>query len=102
MAQVNPLTNDEGGLLQAVQMHGSEAYPVAKLSGRWFVTTFRGWKGFPTAFKTKKAAVAQFEAWYALALERWREMKAANPHLMITQYEIRCMDSCPTCKSKGY
>jgi hypothetical protein len=100
---MTPLTNDEGGLLQAVSMFGSASYPVRKYSaGKWFVTSFRSWKGFPTAFKTKKAAVERFEMWHTMALERWAAMKAENPHLMLTQYEIRCMDSCSACKAKGY
>lgn len=92
-----PLTNDEGGLLQAVMMNGSASYPINKLGRKWSIGPFRSWSGFPTPFKTKREAVERFELWHTLALERWRAMNLANPHLMITQYEIRCMDSCTAC-----
>jgi hypothetical protein len=99
---MNPLTHDEGGLVYAVSRCGSDSYPIQKLGRKWSIGSFRSWRGFPTLFKTKKEATSTFEAWHTLALERWREMKLENPHLMLTAYEIRCMDSCAECKAKGY
>ncbi len=85
---MEPLTNDEAGLIQHVERWGSDGYPIFRLGRKWQIGTFRTWNGFPVPFKTKKSAVAQFEAWLDLAYERWRAMKLANPKLMITQYEI--------------
>lgn len=86
---MNPLTDDEAALLYIVQMHGSRAYPIAKLSSRWVIGPWRGWKGFPICYRTRKAAVEQFERWITLALERWSEMKAANQHLIMTAVGVR-------------
>ena len=86
---MQPLNDDEDALLYTVQMHGSAAYPVRKVSGRWIIGPWRDWKGFPTVFKTKKLAVEMFDRWIALALERWREMKAARPDAQLTAVGIR-------------
>jgi hypothetical protein len=86
---MTPLTNDEAGLIIHIERWGSDGYPISRLGRKWQIGSFRSWKGFPILFKTKTAAVKQFEAWHDLALERWRAMKLANPNLIITQYEIK-------------
>ena len=87
---MNALTDDEAALLYTVQMHGSAAYPISKLSGnRWLIGPWRGWKGFPVCYKTKKAAVAQFEGWMSLALERFADMRRANPDVIITAVGVK-------------
>ena len=82
--ELQPLTDDEAALFYHVQLFGSDGYPVEKLGRLWVVRDWRTVKGPPTVFKTKGAAVAQFEAWEALALERLREMKRATPGSILT------------------
>lgn len=65
-----PLSENERALLSHVLMWGSDGYPVAKLGRKWQVADAFGVKGPPTIFKTKRAAVAQFEAWINQAVER--------------------------------
>lgn len=86
---MNPLTNDEAALLYITGMRGSDWYPISKAAGRWFIGPHLSWSGFPTAFKTKKEAVAQFERWADLARERWAFMKQGNPDLILTAVGIR-------------
>lgn len=76
-----PLTRDERELVAHILMFGSEGYPVAKIGRRWHVQDAFGVKGPPTTFRTKREAVAQFEAWYKLARERMaaeRQREAAQ------------------------
>lgn len=91
---MQPLTDDEAALLYHVMRFGSDGYPVRKLGRGWIVDQWRSVKGPPITYKTKRAAVAQFEAWHALALERLREMRATNPEhtFMITAVGIRPLD----------
>jgi hypothetical protein len=84
---MNPLTDDEAALLYTVTMQGSAAYPIHKVQSRWMVGPWRDWKGFPTVYKTKKAAVEMFERWKTLALERWATTK--GPHEILTAVGIR-------------
>lgn len=86
---MNPLTNDEAALLYHTGMWGSAGYPISKMGGKWFITSFRSWTGFPTAFKTKKAATAQFEAWCDLARDRYAEMRRQNPDVILTAVGLR-------------
>lgn len=88
-----PLT-DEAALLYHVQRWGSAGYPVRKLGRGWIVDTWRSVKGPPVVYKTKRAAVAQFEAWIESALMRLRAMHAANPDhkFVITAVGIRPME----------
>lgn len=86
---MNPLTNDEAALLYVTGMRGIDWYPINKMGSKWFVGPFRSWSGFPTAFKTKKAAVAQFEAWSDLARERFAFMREQNPHVILTAVGVR-------------
>lgn len=55
------VTEDERTLLNHVTMFGSDGYPVTKL-GRVWVWGTEAVKGPPTVFKTKREAVASFEA----------------------------------------
>lgn len=90
---MNPLTHDEGALLYHVSMWGAPGYPIAKLrkgrTPKWIIGPWRSWTGFPTVYATKKAAVAQFERWYDMALERWTAMKQANPNITLTAIGVR-------------
>lgn len=55
------LTADENFILSHTMMWGSPSYPLRKRSGKWFVDGIRDRGACPTAFKTKKAAAAQWE-----------------------------------------
>ncbi len=81
---MQPLTDDEAALLYHVQMFGANGYPVERLGRRWVFRDWRTVRGPPVMFRTKRAAVAQFEAWEALALDRLREMKRAQPGSILT------------------
>ncbi len=58
------LSDDERALVTHVSRFGSDGYPVRKLtkSRCWVWGDFRSVKGPPTTFKTKREAVASFEA----------------------------------------
>lgn len=45
--------------------------------------------GSPALYKTKGAAVAAFEAWRDLALERWAEFKRTSPHAILTAVGVK-------------
>lgn len=79
-----PLTDDEAALLYHVMRWGSTGYPIARLGRKWSIQSFRSWKGFPVLYKTKREAIAQFEAWHALACDRLRAMREANPEHRFT------------------
>jgi hypothetical protein len=73
------LTEDEAFLLQQVMRFGRDAYPINKLQPRraasgggrgWTWGPVRGIKGPPTVFKTKRAAVASFEAYLAILRDK--------------------------------
>lgn len=84
-----PLTDDEVALLYHVMRWGSQGYPIRKLQSKWIIDSWRSWKGFPTTYKTKKAAQAQFERWVDLANERWMEHQSENPNAIMTAVGIR-------------
>lgn len=95
-----PLSRDERELLAHITMFGSDGYPVAKLGRRWIVADAFGVKGPPTVFRTKREAVASFEAWYALARERMaaerqREAEACTCNLVARGPEA--VNPCPAC-----
>lgn len=83
---MEPLNDDEAALLYVTGMGGSACYPINKLmrGAGWTVGPWRSWKGFPTVFKTKKAAHAMFERWAAGARERFAEMRRADPNVILT------------------
>jgi hypothetical protein len=64
------LTEGENQLLQHISRWGSDGYPVHKLGRKWTVDSMFGAGGFPTTFKTKREAVARFEAYYTLLVDR--------------------------------
>lgn len=62
------LTDDERSLLTHVTRFGSDGYPIRKLSRGW-VWSYRGIAGSPSVFKTRRAAVASFEAFYLVLID---------------------------------
>lgn len=66
------LTNDELQLLKHISMFGSTGYPVRKFrSGKWTWGPFRSIQGPPTVFKTKREALASFEAFHQVLLDAY-------------------------------
>ncbi len=63
------LTADENGLLTHIGMWGSTGYPLQKLRRGW-IWSFRGIKGPPVIFKTKREATASFEAYHQILIDR--------------------------------
>ncbi len=66
------LSDDERALLNHWSRFGSDGYPIRKLgnSGRcWVWGPWRSVKGPPTTFKTKREAVASFEAFIDVLIE---------------------------------
>jgi len=70
---MTPLSEDEYALLNHVMRWGSGGYPIDRIGRRWAWSDWRGVRGSPILYKTKREAVAAFEDWHALALERNRE-----------------------------
>lgn len=82
-----PLTDDEAALVYHVQRFGSAGYPVERRGRGWVVRDWRSVKGAPKVYRTKREAVGAFEAWFGLALDRWRAMRLANPGCLIITAE---------------
>lgn len=57
------LTEDERWLVNHVSMFGSDGFPVHKVGRQWTWGPVRSVKGPPECFRTKREAVASFEAW---------------------------------------
>lgn len=89
MGDLRPLTDDEAALVCHVERWGSDGYPIEKICKSWQIVAFRSWPGYPTVYKTKKAAAEQFRRWLALALERWAAMKREHPDAVMTAVGIR-------------
>jgi hypothetical protein len=63
------LTDDENALLVHISRFGSDGYPIQKL-GRGWAWSYRGIKGPPVIFKTKREAIASFEAYEAILCDK--------------------------------
>ena len=63
------LSNNENDLLNRVNMWGSDGYPVYKIGSKWS-WSFRNIQGPPVLYRTKRGAVAAFEAYYDVLLDR--------------------------------
>ena len=62
------LTDDERALLIHVTRWGSESYPITKGTHGW-TWRYRTVHGPPTVFKTKREAVASFEAFHGVLID---------------------------------
>jgi hypothetical protein len=69
MADTRPITDDERQLMTHWGMWGSDGYPINKLKRGWTWGPYLSVNGPPTVFKTKRAAVASFEAFIDILLE---------------------------------
>ena len=63
------ITEDEKALVQHIGRFGSDGYPVRKYGRVWLIEAWRSVPGFPCVFKTKRAAVAQFERFFDVLLD---------------------------------
>jgi hypothetical protein len=73
------LSEDENALLTHISRWGSDGYPIRRLAGntqsaclpspKW-IWEYRSINGPPVVFKTKRAAVASFEAYYQVLIDR--------------------------------
>ena len=63
------LTADERDLLAHISMWGSDGYPVRKTGRHWAWGPWRSVNGPPTCFKTKREAVASFEAFHQVLID---------------------------------
>ncbi len=77
-----PITEDERALIQHITMWGSDGYPINKWSSGWTWGPWRGVKGPPTVFKTKREAAASFEAFERVLIDALGEearLRHVNP-----------------------
>jgi len=71
---MTPISEDEYALLNHVMMWGSGGYPIDRIRHRWVWSDYRGVRGSPIRYKTKREATAAFERWHTIALARLREL----------------------------
>ena len=64
------LTEDENHILTHNSRWGSDGYPVAKRSGKWFIDGMLNLGKFPIAFKTKKEAFTYWEMYIDRLIDR--------------------------------
>lgn len=67
------VTEDERALMNHWSMWGSDGYPIQKLGSRWTWGPWRSVQGPPTLFRTKREAVASFEAFIDVLREELGE-----------------------------
>ena len=68
---LNYITDNERQMLNHLSRWGSDACPIRKVSGgRWILDEMYGVKLAPVVYKTKLEAVAAFEAYYQLLMDR--------------------------------
>ena len=87
-----PLSDDEAALIYHVQRWGSDGYPIERVGRSWHWRDWRSVRGAPVSYRTKTAATSAFEAWYDLAILRWRRMRSATPGAILTAVGVR---ACP-------
>ena len=63
------LTDDEKQLLGHVTRWGSDGYPIRKYSKGWMWGPFLSIQGPPVVFKTKREAIASFEAFEQVLID---------------------------------
>ena len=63
------ISEDERALLTHISMWGSDGYPIRKLGRKWAWGPFRSVEGPPVLYRTKREAVASFEAFHRVLLD---------------------------------
>ncbi len=64
------LSQGENEWLRHMNMFGSDGYPVRKTGSRWMFERAFGVGGTPIVYKTKRAAIAACEAFYAILRDK--------------------------------
>ncbi len=64
------VTADERDLLTHVSRWGSDGYPVKRVGSRHWSWSYRDSINTPAVYKTKREAVASFEAYHSMILDR--------------------------------
>ena len=65
------LTEDERALLTHISRWGSDGYPVRRVGRGWMWGEWRSIKGPPVIFRTKREAVASFEAFESILIDAY-------------------------------
>jgi len=64
------LSTGENDILRHWSRWGSDGYPIRKMGRHWHWVESFGVKGAPVVYKTKRQAVAAFERYVAILIER--------------------------------
>ena len=64
------ITTEEEEVLTHQSRWGSDGYPVSKRGRLWWIDGIRGCGRFPVPFKTKKAAVEQWERYMQILRDK--------------------------------
>lgn len=64
------LNEDENALLVHISRWGSDGYPVRKVGRKGWTWSYRAISGPPALYKTKREAVAMFERFHGMLLDR--------------------------------
>lgn len=64
------ISAEELDLLNHISRWGSDGYPIFKRGRKWWVDPFFGTGGFPTGYRTKRDAIAQFESYVSILLDK--------------------------------
>jgi len=64
------MAENEAFVLNQWSMFGSDGYPIIERGGRWWVDGIRGCGACPAGFRTKREAVAQWERYIDILIDR--------------------------------
>ncbi len=67
---MKPMTENENSVLRHWSMFGSDGYPIIRRGSRWWVDGIRGCGACPSGFGTKREAVAQWERYIDILIDR--------------------------------
>jgi len=67
---MNLMTENETFILSHWSMFGSEGYPIIRRGSRWWIDGIRGCGVFPSGFRTKREAVAQWESYIDILIDK--------------------------------
>ena len=67
---MKPMTENESFTLTHWSRFGSDGYPIHKRGSRWWVDGIRGCGACPSGFRTKREAVAQWERYIDVLIDK--------------------------------
>lgn len=91
VTELAPLSDDEAALMCHITRWGSSGYPIERVGRSWHWRNWRSVRGAPVSYRTKTEAVAAFEGWHDLALERWRAFKRVYPTAILTGQGVKIL-----------